>query len=93
VIIKLLEPVQVGTGEPVTELNMREKIVSGDLRGMKVSDLADMPIDQILKVAGRLCAQPDTVMQKLCIADTLAVVEQATLFFVSGLPAGPTPSP
>ncbi len=90
--IVLKKPVKLGEEiAPVTELNMREEVVSGDLRGMKVSELADPPVEQALKLAGRLCGQTDLVMLKLSAVDTLEVVGAALGFFAGGLTDGKTP--
>lgn len=89
--IVLKDPVLLGEGEPIAELTMREKVVSGDLRGFKVSELGDPSVDVALKLAGRLCAQPDPVMARLSPRDTLEVIGAALGFFGSGLTDGKTP--
>lgn len=55
--------------QTITELNFREEVCSGDVRGLKSSAFADPMIEDILKVGGRLCAQPDVVMNRLSMAD------------------------
>lgn len=84
--ITLKKPIQVGEGPEVVELRFREEIVAGDLRGIKVSET--MLIDDVLKIAGRLCAQPDTVMNRLSVnAGDMATVLELVSSFMSG---GPT---
>lgn len=67
----LQKPVQVGKeGGLITELVFREEPCAGDLRGIKLSSLGpDMLTDDLLKVAGRLCAQDSLVMDRLSIPD------------------------
>jgi hypothetical protein len=88
--IQLTKPVQVGTGPLVEELTLREEVVSGDLRGVKWTALAESDHDALMRVAGRLCGQPDPVMMGLCLADTLRVVEVVSGFFSAGPETGPT---
>jgi len=97
--ITLKDPVSIGSDHTkgdgiinVSEFNMREKVVSGDLRGLKVSELADPPVEKALVLAGRLCGQLDLVMQKLSVRDTIEVVGAALGFFASGLTDGKTQS-
>lgn len=74
--LKLKVPVFVGKDADrieVTELVFREKACAGDLRGVAIRD--PMFHDDVLKIAGRLCAQPDTVMNQLSIEDYSAVSE------------------
>lgn len=89
--ITLKKPIQVGEGPEVVELKFREEIVAGDLRGIKVSET--MLIDDVLKIAGRLCAQPDTVMNRLSVnsGDMAAVLELVSSFMSGGPTTGPTP--
>ena len=89
--LALKKPVQNGS-ETVSELTLREDVIAGDLRGIKMSALADPSTDDLLKIAGRLCAQPDTVMSKLCPADMLAVMEATGGFLSAGLEIGKTQS-
>lgn len=88
--MKLTLKAPVAHGEvTITELNFREEIVAGDLRGVAMRD--PMQYDELLKIAGRLCAQPDAVMNKLSLADTLGVVEAVGSFFDGGLKTGKKP--
>jgi hypothetical protein len=87
---KLRKPVAVGS-ETVTELNFRTEVVSGDLRGLKVSALGDPLTDDILKIAGRLCGQPDTVMFRLWFPDQIKVTEMVSNFLSNGLETGTEP--
>ena len=58
------------TTETITELHFREDIVSGDLRGIKASSLADPPVEDLMKIAARLCGQPEIVTNRLGMHDT-----------------------
>jgi hypothetical protein len=90
VILKLSSPVAHGS-VTVTELNFREKVVAGDLRGVPMRD--PMHFDDILKIAGRLCAQPDPVMNALSIEDAMGVVETVGGFIGASQKTGKEPSP
>lgn len=64
--LTLKEPVVVGD-TTVTELNVRDRVVAGDLRGIPMRN--PMLTDDLLKLAGRLCGQPDHVMNALSLED------------------------
>lgn len=81
----LKKPIQVGEGPLVTELNFREEVVSGDLRGIKFSDLQDPKPEDILKIAGRLCGQTDVTLSKMHFVDLMEVTPLVLGFFTSGL--------
>lgn len=90
----LKKPVSVGEqGTPVTELNFREEVCSGDYRGVKASAMLDPEMDVLIKVAGRLCGQPDAVMNRLGNADTWEVARIVSGFLLAGLETGNPPSP
>jgi hypothetical protein len=100
--VKLRKPIEIAGkgagGEPSTEiieeLHFREEVVSGDLRGIKASELADPPVDMVMKVAGRLCGQPDHVMARLGMHDTGEVGALVIGFLSAGEPkSGIEPSP
>lgn len=74
-------------------LVFREEVVSGDLRGIKVQGLSDPSVDDLLKIAGRLCGQPDLVMNRLGIADFAQVLEITGGFLQAGQQTGTEPSP
>lgn len=78
--LALKKPVQLGEGLPVSELILREEITAGDLRGIKLSSLADPQADDMLKIAARLSGQPDVVIGKLCLEDFGSVVEAIRSF-------------
>lgn len=82
---KLLKPVQLGEqGAPVTELTFREEIVAGDMRGIAIRE--NMLFDDVLKLASRLCGQPEPLLNKLSFPDF-----QEVAGIVSGfMEAGPT---
>lgn len=87
----LRKPIQVGEeGEPITSLTFRESVCAGDMRGLKFSALADMTTDDLMKIAGRLCAQDAVVMNKLSLPDMLEVATLVGNFMGSGLETGPT---
>lgn len=94
-VITLRKPVQVGEGEPVTKLTFREEVVSGDLRGVNLAHITGEVFDaaEILKLAGRLCAQSDPVMNRLALADFQEVAAFVGGFFSDGPTTGSTPSP
>lgn len=90
----LKKPITVGEkGQPVTELVFREEVVAGDLRGIKLSSMADLTADEVCKIAGRLCGQPDVVMSRLGIDDFAEVVRIINPFLNPGQPTGSNPSP
>lgn len=82
----LKKPIQVGDAPPVTELNLREEVVAGDLRGVPMRD--PMLFDDLLKIAGRLCAQPDNVMARLSFQDLMEVAPLVAGFIGGSPPTG-----
>lgn len=88
--ITLKRPVIHGS-ETIAELTLREEVVAGDMRGLPMRDPPHW--DDLLKIAGRLAAQPDSVMARLSFADTSKVIEVVAGFMGAGLETGPTPSP
>lgn len=98
-VITLKKPIELigkdkGT-QPLTvsELRMREEIVSGDLRGIKLRSLQDPTMDDLLKIGGRLCGQTDLVMGKLGLEDSGEVVNAVLDFLGAGQTTGTTESP
>ncbi len=89
--LTLKKPIQLGEGPAITELVFREEVISGDLRGLKVQSLADPLLDDLLKIAGRLSAQPDVVMNRLSMTDLAEVVTLVTGFLNAGPETGTTP--
>lgn len=91
--LTLKKPIRLGETTPeITELTFREEVVAGDLRGIRQSALATDPlIDDVLKIAGRLCGQPDAVMNRLSVYDTGEVMALVHDFFKRGLETGTTP--
>lgn len=88
----LKKPIQFGQeGAPITELAFRDEIVAGDLRGIPMRE--PMLFDDILKMAGRLCGQPEAVMNRLSMADLQEVAALVGSFTESGPATGPTSSP
>jgi hypothetical protein len=87
----LKKPIRLGESTPeITELVFRDEVVAGDLRGIKQSSLMDPLTDDILKIAGRLCAQPDAVMNRLSPEDFGEVLALVNDFFRAGPATGPT---
>lgn len=89
----LKRPIRLTDASPeISELVFREEVVAGDLRGIRQSALATDPlIDDVLKIAGRLCGQPDAVMNKLSVYDTGEVMALVHDFFKRGLETGTKP--
>ncbi len=91
-IYRLQKPIRVGeTQPPVEELNFREEVVAGDLRGIKMTGLADPSVDDLLKIGGRLCAQPEAVMSRLSPEDFGEVAAIVNGFFKGGPGTGTKP--
>lgn len=88
----LKKAIQVGeTQPPVTELVFREEVVAGDLRGIRMSGLADPSVDDLLKIGGRLCGQPEAVMNRLSPEDFGEVAAIVNGFFKAGPETGTKP--
>lgn len=88
--LELKKPIQIGEAAAITHLTFREEICAGDLRGMKVNALGDPSTDDMLKIASRLCGEPDPVLAKLSLADLVEVLGLVSRFLQSGLETGPT---
>lgn len=92
--VVLRKPVTLGeTTATVTELNLREEVVAGDLRGVKFSSLGDPTPDDLLKIASRMCGQPEAVLNKLGLEDMAEVIEGVAGFIERGLGTGKKRSP
>lgn len=79
--LALSKPVTIGS-EVVTDLVFRDHVVSGDLRGgVSWTKIRECDHDTIMRIAGRLCGQPDVVMNALGLKDTAAIVEFVLDFF------------
>lgn len=80
--LKLLKPIQHGS-ELISELEFSEPTAK-DMRGLplepKQGDLLDL--------AGVLCKQPPSVMNKLSLKDYMKVLETVSVFMVGGLEIG-----
>ncbi len=88
---KLKEPISLGEGDPITELNLREKVVAGDMRGLAMRD--PMQHDEILKLIGRLSGQVDAVVNKMAFVDYVEVASFVSGFMQAGPETGNGPSP
>lgn len=88
----LKRPVKVGESSPeVTELVFRDEVVAGDLRGIRMSGLVDPSVDDLLKIGGRLCGQPEAVMNRLSPEDFGEVAAIVNGFFKAGPETGTKP--
>jgi hypothetical protein len=83
--LTLKDPVLHGS-ETVVVLDVRETITAKDLRGLKITEL-DLT-DNLLKLAGRLCVQPDSVMDRLSFRDLIALFEALSVFLEVGPKTG-----
>lgn len=91
--IVLKEPIRISETLPeIRELCFREKIVAGDLRGIKMSSLQDPDMGDLLKIAGRLCGQSDMVMNRLELKDIPTVIGLVSDFLSDGQETGTEPS-
>jgi hypothetical protein len=87
--VKLKRPIQIAAKdgaeiETISELTIREEICAGDLRGIKLKSLEDPSMDDLLKIAGRLAAQPDHVMNRLGLDDMGEIVQAVASFLDRG---------
>lgn len=78
-------------GTTINELTFRERVCAGDMRGLKIDELAQ--VDSILRLASRLTGQPDPVLNKLDAVDVIRITEVVTCFFVPGPTSGSGSSP
>lgn len=74
----------------VAEFNVRERIVAGDMRGIPMRD--PMLFDDMLKLIGRLTAQPDPVINAMHLEDLEGVSEILAPFIKPGRRTGTGPS-
>ncbi len=87
--IVLQRPIKVGEKGEVTELHLRERLCAGDYRGLKLGSLmattlAEVPVDDYLKLAARLSGQPDLVINDLSELDLAAVINAINDFRSAG---------
>lgn len=86
----LKKPIQLTSESPlITSLTFREEVVAGDMRGVPMRD--PMLFDDVLKIAGRLCGQPDAVLNKMSLVDLLEVAPLVAGFMGIGLETGTAP--
>lgn len=78
--LKLKEPIQFGSAT-LTELVFREKLVAGDLRGLRPGSMNDLTFDDFLKVASRMSGQPEAALYGLSLEDLTAVLGVVADFF------------
>lgn len=85
--MKLLLKTPVTRGsETISELTLRETMCAGDMRGILIRE--SMSWDDMLKVAGRLSAQPDDVMFALSMEDAGTLLGLVGGFMSGGPKAG-----
>ena len=81
-------PIEHGS-QTIAELNIRTRIVAGDMRGIPMRD--PMFYDDMLKIIGRLTGQPDLVVNQLDMADLEGVSEILAPFIARGPATGSGP--
>lgn len=82
--IKLDDPIQYGS-ETISQLELR-KPKAKDMRGLPLQ----MGMDDMLKLASRVSAQPDSVIDELSIGDLGRVMEVVGNFIEAGRVTGKT---
>lgn len=89
--VTLTHPLPYGNGT-LKEITFR-KPKAGDLRGLKLAGLAEMDVDLILKIGGRLSIQAvtDAQLWELDPVDLLKVTEKVVGFFTDAVPSPTTP--
>lgn len=88
----LKKAIQLGEqGATVTELNFREEICAGDLRGVKFSALQDPSPEDYLKIASKLCGQHTELLNNLGMADMTEVCKTIDGFIKAGQMIGTAP--
>jgi hypothetical protein len=92
ITITLKKPVTIGGKDGrrdtvVSELHFRSNVEAGDMRGIRLTD-EPMTFDEMIKVGGRLCGQPDVIMFKLDLKDARKVVTLVSGFLADGLEIG-----
>lgn len=85
--LKLLRPIAFGS-ETIASLTFRRGTF-GDLKGLKIDGVP--PIDDLIKIASRLCGQPSKVIESLCDEDVPEVMRIAMGFFSRCLGVGSEP--
>jgi hypothetical protein len=82
ITLKLKESIQQGT-EQISELLVRKP---------KAKDIRKLPADpktgDILDLAGRLCGQPPSVIDELCMEDTMELLDIVGNFIQPGQKTG-----
>jgi hypothetical protein len=85
--LTLKKPIKLGEeGEPISVLTFREEVVAGDMRGIPMREPPHY--DDLMKIAGRLCGQPDPVMNKIGFEDMKEVLEIVGGFLSGGPETG-----
>lgn len=80
-VIKLKHPIELGK-ETYTELTFRRGRL-GDLRGVKISK--DVAVDDLIKIASRMCGETTGVLERLDVEDSGEVVAIALGFIGQSL--------
>jgi Phage tail assembly chaperone proteins, E, or 41 or 14 len=89
IVLKLASPVEID-GEKITALSFRP-LKGKDLRSVQRQDGYETAF--LLKLAGRLCGQPDLVIDELSGADLMEVIAIVGGFLGGSPPTGSARSP
>ena len=87
-VVTLKHPFDFGS-ERVTELTFRRGTM-GDMAGIRLRD--DIPADDLMKIAARMCGKTTNVLAKLDIDDVGEVTDIALDFYSAYLKPGKTRS-
>lgn len=88
---KLKKPVVIDGQPTVEELSLRSEVVAGDLRGIAMRE--EPLADDMMKIIGRLAAQPDHVINRLSVPDFHELSGLVQDFINGGQRTGSEPSP
>jgi hypothetical protein len=72
------------TTETITELTFREKVVAGDMRGIKLATFIELEAGDVIKITSRLTGKVEAVIAKLSILDLYKCTEVLGGFFFGG---------
>jgi hypothetical protein len=87
----LKEPI-THADETISELNFRTKVCTGDVRDLKAANMFET-IGDVVKLAARLCGQPEAAINKLGLQDLNEIGDLVMGFMAAGRTGGKTPSP
>lgn len=87
-------PVRATGSTPlITELQLREEIDGGVMRGVPQIELGKMDWEHYGKICGRLSGQNDTVMNRILVYDQRELMTIIAGFLALGLETGSSDSP